>query len=152
MKNYIVFTLAIILISCSNNRLDRNLDEYLSEFGVNIKECKVVCIMPADGCMSCCKPSIDYSYQGSPGFVLVLTSNFQKSIDLLIERYPQIINSKIVMDSDNIAQKRRLVFITAPCIYFLKNGQIKKKIDLSETIDQTIVFKDVSEHLLNDSL
>jgi hypothetical protein len=53
----------------------------------------------------------------------------------------------MIIDSDNLAIEKQLVFITSPTIYFIKNGHVEKKIDLSESVDQKSAFKEVDKFL-----
>jgi hypothetical protein len=146
-KTKILLLFTICLLSCRNAKIDKELNEYLRNFDVDIKTCKVVCIVPADGCMSCSMPSLEYASKGNSNFLLVLTSNFQKSIDLLIESNPNVLNSRVVIDSDNLALKNRLLFVTSPSIYLIKNGRVEKLIDLSEYKYQEEIFKEIDQYL-----
>lgn len=146
-KTLICIFFITLLTSCYKVQITKNLDEYLKDYGVDINTCKVVSIVPADGCLNCCLPSIDYTKKHNKDYLLVLTSNFQKSINLVLETHSYILGSKIVLDNNNLAQKKQLVFITSPTIYFIKNGKVKKKIDLSESVDQISAFKEVDKFL-----
>jgi hypothetical protein len=148
MKKAIVLILFITLLpSCYKNQITKNLDEYLKVYGVNLGTCKVVSIVPAEGCKSCCMPSIEYTKKGNRDYLLVLTSNFQKSIDFVIQTNSYLKGSRMIIDSDNLAIEKQLVFITSPTIYFIKNGHVEKKIDLSESVDQKSAFKEVDKFL-----
>lgn len=148
MKNTFLFAIILTFtFSCGKVNETKKLDSYLHSFGVDLKNYKVVCVVPVDGCSSCITPTLDYSKNAGNDFLLVLSSIYQKSIDYVLEA-KNIEKSKIVFDSQNLAASRGLVQIVAPCFYFLKNGHVIKIVDSSTILDKTSVLKEVEQYLM----
>lgn len=148
MQRILFFSLLILSVfSCTNKSETKRLSSFLQVYSEDIKNYKVICFIPADGCTSCIYPSIDYSKKTDKDFLLVLSSIFKKSIKY-IKEVKQIEESKSVSDSLNLATSSGLVSLESPCFYFLKNGNIVKIVDLSTTLDKTSVLKEVDKFLL----
>jgi hypothetical protein len=147
MKNVILLTIILTFaISCVKVEESKKLYSYLESFGVDLKNYKVVCFVPVDGCGSCIDPSINYSKNASNDFLLVLSSYHTKSIDFIIET-KKLNKSKIVCDSKNLAEINQLVSFPSPFFYFVKKGRIFKTFDLSKTPDKVSVLKEVDKYL-----
>lgn len=147
MKNIILFAIILTFtFSCGKVNETKKLNSYLQSFGLDLKNYKVICFVPADGCSSCIEPSLDYSKKAGKDFLLVLSSIYEKSINYIIEA-KKIEKSKIVYDSKNLAASSGLVQIVSPCFYFLKNGHVVKIVDLSNTLDKTSVLKEVDKFM-----
>lgn len=145
-KTLLVCILILVVNNCTMDPETEKLGSFLTSFAIDIKSFKVICFVPADGCSSCINPSIEYSKKASKDFLMVLSSLYKKSINYIIEQ-KKIEEAKIISDSQNLASSIGLVSFVSPCFYFLKNGHVVKKVDLSTTFDKTSVFKDVDKYL-----
>jgi hypothetical protein len=124
----------------------RRLDMYLASFGEDIKDYKVICFVPVEGCDNCISPALGYSKKASKDFLLVLCSLYNKSIDFTI-RQNELDRSEIILDSHNLAASSGLVQLTAPCYYFITNGRVVKIEDSSTTFDKISVLNEVDVFL-----
>jgi hypothetical protein len=152
MKNTPILVIVLLLIACAcEQKTDESnvLTEYLSMYDRNADEYKVVCIVPADGCMSCIDPSLQYAKTGHKKHLLVLTSMFKKSLTYTSERL-QIGHLDHIQDAKNKAIGMGLVSAISPCYYFLENGKIIKKVDLDKSIDKSIILAEVDRYLMED--
>jgi hypothetical protein len=122
------------------------LDNYIKSFNLNIKNYKVICFVAVDGCGSCIDPSLNYAKAEHENFLLVLTSIHKKSIDYTIERI-HINHNNFIIDHKNLACKNGLSTQIAPCFYFLRNGKVDKKVDLSTIPDKVSILKEVDDYL-----
>lgn len=147
MKKILYFSILILSIfSCTNKNETKSLSTFLQIYSEDIKNYKVICFIPSDGCTSCIYPSVDYSKKAGKDFLLVLSSRFKKSINY-IKEFKQIEESKSISDSLNLAERSGFVSQVSPSFYFLKNGHIVKIVDLSNTLDKTSILKEVEKFL-----
>lgn len=142
----ILLTIFFLTLNCSLNRESVALSNYLMELNVKKEDYRIICIVPVDGCYTCLEPAIKYLQKSHPAYLLILTSNFEKSINRLIDSKKLPLN-KIIIDSNNLAIKNQLIFMTSPSFFFLNHGKLRKKVDLSETIDTAKVFKEINTFL-----
>ena len=147
IKRYItIIFISFLFLGCAKNNESERLSNYLQGFNDQIQNYKVVCILPADGCSSCIKPTIDYSKIANGDFLLILTSYYKKSIKDIIEDNG-LDSTKIKMDSKNLASIKQLVWVTAPCYYFIRNGKVIKVVDLSKVDDKFAIIKEADNFL-----
>lgn len=147
-KKIIFLLFSILFISCSSRNVTKGLKEYLSIFEKDIDKFKIVCIIPVDGCKSCILPSLNYFVEEKDECLLVLASYYTKSLNQILEQRNLNI-SNILVDYKNISGSMKLVFDTAPSIYFLRNGNVIRKVDLSKISDQKFDFMEIDKHLKN---
>jgi hypothetical protein len=146
MKNKLmILVLSIIIIGCSDKETIQ-LDDFLKSFNLNIKDYKVICFVPVSGCNSCIDPSLNYAKNHHDKFLLVMSSIYKKTIDYTIERV-QMKHNYYVSDFHNFAPKSGLTTEIAPYFYFLKDGKVVRKFDLSTTPDKKGILKDVEKYL-----
>lgn len=144
IKAYLI--IPILCMGCYSNNNTKELGSYLRIFNKDLNNYKLVCIVPADGCSSCILPTLNFFEQERKSCLLVLSSNFSKSINFILE-HVNVRADELLLDYKNIARDMDIVFITAPSIYFVNHGKVINKIDLSEINDQETVFKDIEKHL-----
>lgn len=138
--------LTIFLISCETHDESKKLENYLISFSLNIKDYKVICFVPVDGCGSCISPSIEYLKNTDKNVLLVLFSIYKKSIENTIDRY-EIFKHEVVIDHRSFAPTLGFSTNNAPNYYFLKKGNIVKKVDLSKQMDKKAVIDEVDKFL-----
>jgi len=136
----------ILLTACSVNPETKVISEYLEGDGKDISKYRVICFVPADGCNSCIEPSFKYSETAGENFLLVLTSLYSKSIHNTVEAYHLDID-RILVDAKNKAVSLQLLLPTAPCFYFIEDGRVAKKADLSKTYDKTGILSEADRFL-----
>jgi len=147
MRKCIFLVLTLFWISgCSVNEETKVISGYLEGYGKNITNYRIVCFVPADGCSSCIEPSLKYSVTAGKDFLLVLTSLYNKSIHSIIEAY-HFDMERIVIDEKNQAVSLQLLLPTAPSFYFIEDGVVVKKADLSKTYDKTGILTEVNKFL-----
>ena len=78
--------------------------------------------------------------------MLVLTSLYSKSIHNTVEAY-HLDTDRILVDEKNKAVSLKLLLPTAPCFYFIEDGIVQKRADLSKTYDKTGILSEVSRFL-----
>ncbi len=144
-KQLLILLLFILSLGCTNSD-PTMLDNYIKSFNLNIKNYKVICFVAVDGCGSCIDPSLNYAKAEHENFLLVLTSIHKKSIDYTIERI-HINHNNFIIDHKNLACKNGLSTQIAPCFYFLRNGKVDKKVDLSTIPDKVSILKEVDDYL-----
>jgi hypothetical protein len=135
-----------LLTACSVNPETKVISEYLEGYGKDISNYRVICFVPADGCNSCIEPSLKYSETAGENFLLVLTSLYSKSIHNTVEAYHLDID-RILVDAKNKAVSLQLLLPTAPCFYFIEDGRVAKKADLSKTYDKTGILSEADRFL-----
>jgi hypothetical protein len=136
----------LIFARCENDNEFKKLENYLSTNSKNINNYKVICFVPIDGCGSCIEPSINYAKVANEKLLLVLTSIYKKSINLSIENY-NITRKDLITDVKNKASMNGFVTNIAPCYYFIKDGSIIKKVDLSTIPDKKSIIEEVHRYL-----
>lgn len=147
MKTIILFVLSILVISsCKEKKTNQEIQTYLGSFDIEPKAYKVILFVPADGCTKCIYPSIDFYSRSKDSTLLVLSSTFDKSINLILKT-KNLDSSKILCDSKNLAATMNLVDVVSPYIYLLKKGRVRKIFDLSKVNDQSKIFIEVDKHL-----
>lgn len=144
IKAYLI--IAIIGFSCYSNHNTQELSSYLKMFNKDINNYKLICIVPADGCASCIRPTLNFFEQHREECLLVLSSNFSKSINFILDKV-DVDTKNVLMDHKNVARDMNIVFMTSPCIYFVNKGKVIRKIDFTEISDQESVFKDIQKHI-----
>lgn len=143
MKLFTVYFLLILFtFNCKNDIKTKDLDYFLHSYGADIKDYRVVCIVPADGCSSCIDPSLDYSLKYKNGFLLVLSSIYKKSINEILNS-KKLDTAKVMLDPKNLSVSMGLVSIVSPCYYFLRDGKIVKIADMIYSTDKVGVLKEV---------
>lgn len=142
---FLFITLSLIL-GCSVNEETKKISGYLKDYGKNIGDYKVICFVPADGCSSCIEPSLKYSVTAGEDYLLVLTSLYSKSIHNTVEAY-HLDTDRLLVDEKNKAVSLKLLLPTAPCFYFIEDGIVQKRADLSKTYDKTGILSEVSRFL-----
>ena len=65
--------------------------------------------------------------------MLVLTSLFSKSIRNTVETY-HLDTGRMLVDEKNKAVSLQLLLPTAPCFYFIEDGIVQKRADLSQRL------------------
>ncbi len=78
--------------------------------------------------------------------MLVLTSLYSKSIHNTVETY-HLDTGRMLVDEKNKAVSLQLLLPTAPCFYFIEDGIVQKRADLSKTYDKTGILSEVSRFL-----
>lgn len=136
----------ILLTACSVNPETKIISEYLEGYGKDISNYRLICFVPADGCSSCIEPSPEYSETAGEEFLLVLTSLYSKSIHNTAEAY-HLNMDRILVDAGNKAVSLQLLLPTAPCFYFIEDGRVVKKADLSKTYDKTGILTEADRFL-----
>jgi hypothetical protein len=132
IKNKLLISiLAIFSFSCASDIEDIELEGYLKSHNLKITDYKIICIVPVEGYGKYIDPSLNSAKNQRSDFLLVMASDFKKSIEHTIERL-QIQDTGYVCDYHNIAREKGLVGSLAPCYYFMRYGKIVKKVDLSE--------------------
>jgi len=143
--NFLIITLFWIL-GCSVNEETKIISGYLEGYGKDISNYRLICFVPADGCSSCIEPSLEYSETAGADFLLVLTSLYSKSIHNTVEAY-HLDMDRILVDAGNKAVSLQLLLPTAPCFYFIEDGRVVKKADLSKTYDKTGILTEADRFL-----
>jgi hypothetical protein len=148
MKNKQLMILLLFFLSfgCKTDKETIKLDNFLKSFNLNIKDYKVICIVPIDGCGSCIDPSLKYAKTDHENFLLVMSSIYKKSIDYTIEKL-DIKNANFISDFHNLAPKSGLTTEIAPYFYFLKDGKVVREVDLSKIPDKKSILKEVEKYL-----
>lgn len=143
--------LFLIILSCTVNPETKIIAKYLDSYGKELKDYKVICFVPADGCDICIEPSLRYSVTAENEFLLVLISRYWKSIRSIIEQYHLDLD-KILVDEENKVVNLGLLIPTAPCFYFIKDGVVVIRADLSKTYDKEAVLIEVSRFIENSGI
>jgi hypothetical protein len=138
----------VFLSGCVKDPESEKLAIYLNTFNLKSDTYKVICFVPIDGCGTCINPSLNYAKHEKHGFLLIMTSMFRKSIENTLEK-TEINPDLCILDSGNMAVNQGLVSSMAPLFYFLENGAIVKKFDLSKTSNINGVIEEVDEFLKN---
>lgn len=147
MKYVLLISISLALFpGCSTNEETRVISEYLDNYGKSLKDFKVICFVPAEGCESCIQPTLEYSKTAGDDFLLILTSHFNKAIISVVEHYHLDLD-KVIIDSKNNAVTQQLVLPTAPCYYFVDKSTIIKKADLAKTYDKSGILIEVTKFL-----
>ena len=147
MRKCIFLVLTLFWISgCSVNEETKVISGYLEGYGKDISDYGVICFVPADGCSSCIGPSLNYSITAGKDFLLVLTSLYYKSINTTVEAY-HLDMDRIIVDEKNKAVSLQLLLPTAPSFYFIEDGVVIKKADLSKTYDKTGILTEADKFL-----
>jgi len=147
MRRCIFLIITLFWISgCSVNEETKIITGYLEGFGKDIGDYRIICFIPADGCSSCIEPSLNYSLTAGEDYLLVLTSLFSKSIRNTVETY-HLDTGRMLVDEKNKAVSLQLLLPTAPCFYFIEDGIVQKRADLSKTYDKTGILSEVSRFL-----
>ncbi len=147
MKRILLFSLVFAAsIGCAVNEETRTISDYLDGFGKDINSYKVICFLPAEGCASCIEPSLEYSKTAGSDFLLIVSSLYKKSIRDIIENNNLNLDL-ILVDDKNYAVSLQLLVPTAPCFYFIEDGRVVKKADLSKTYDKTGILIEVSKFI-----
>lgn len=148
MKKIVLFSaIAICLNCCCKTDIAQCLKSYLNSFGYDLIKLKVVCIVPADGCVSCINPFLDYSKNSNNGYLLVLSSIYEKSIDYIIE-VKEFDKTRILCDSEDLAVSKGLVNVISPMVYFIKDGHLLKVVDTSTVPDRTSLVNEMNTFLV----
>jgi hypothetical protein len=139
--------ISIILSACKQDENEtKKLQNYLNSFSEQITDYKVICFVPVDGCESCIDPSLNYSNAADKGLLLVLSSIYKKTISKTIERIG-IKRKSLICDAKDKAYADGFVSEIAPCYYFLKDGCVIKKVDLSTIADKKSILVEVHKYL-----
>jgi hypothetical protein len=140
----------LIIYACMQKKGNEsiNLQDYLLLFDSKIESYKVICFLPTDGCGSCIEPSLYYANTSDEKMLLVLTSIYRKSMDYAIEKY-KLTKQEIIFDSKNLAVTDGFVTDMAPSYFFLKDGNIIKKVDLSTMSDKKSIIEEVHKFIKN---
>jgi hypothetical protein len=138
--------MSFLLLNCKSDSETKKVEFFLQTFNRNIANYKVICFVPVNGCGSCIENTLIFAKRTGSDFLLVLSSLFQKSIDNAVEN-DQLNQIEYISDSKSLATKSGLVSEIAPCFYFLKDGKVVKKFDLSTTYDKVSILKDVEKYL-----
>ncbi len=148
MKSILIcISLAITFISCvETGTTTKRLKSYLSSWGYDIRDFRIICLIPADGCVSCINPFLDYSKDSSEGFLLALTSIFEKSIEYTIE-VKGLDETKILCDMTNNGIIHGLGDVIYPTIYFIENGHVFKVVNTSTLPDKAALFDEMNKAL-----
>jgi hypothetical protein len=148
-KTLFIIIAFIFILGCSTDAGTKKLNTFLQTFSVDIKNYKIVCFVPADGCHSCIDPTINYyCKKNDRKFLIILSSSYKKSIDFIIETM-KINTSGIITDDKNLAAKNQLVKTSiAPYFYFLEDGHVIKEYDVQTTFDKTSILKEVDKYLV----
>lgn len=148
MRNKVLISLLLFIscFSCNTDDETNKLDTFLKSFKVDIKNYKVICVVPADGCGSCINPSLVYAKQANKMFLLVLSSMYKKSISHTINK-AQLKHTGFISDFHNKAIKSGLATEMAPCFYFVKDGKVVRKFDSSTTFDKKRILEEVDKYL-----
>lgn len=145
-KALLWITLANMFIACGKSDDTKRLKSYLSAWGHDIRNFTIICFVPADGCVSCINPFLDYSKDSEDCYLLVLNSIYKKSISYTIAA-KGLDSNRALGDSKNEAIKRGLGDFTYPVVYFIKDGSVARVENTSTVPDKTVLFSEMNRFL-----
>ena len=116
---FIAFVFSMIFLGCHSEKTTNELENYLSSFNLKIHNYKVICIVPVDGYGKYINPSLNYAKESRSDFLLVMSSNFKKSIENTKERV-QYLSKNYISDYNNLARSKELVDTYSPTFYFVR--------------------------------
>lgn len=142
--------LFVMFIGCTDKETIK-LDNYLKSYNYNINDYKVICIVPVEGCGYCIDSSLKYAQGARNDFLLIMSARFKKSLDITSERL-NLAYKKNMIDSINSAYDAGLVSEFSPCYYFLRYGEVVKKVDLSKFSNKNEIFDEVEQFFIEEDI
>jgi hypothetical protein len=145
-KTLLCTTLATMFIACGKSDDTKRLKSYLSAWGHDIRNFKIVCFVPVDGCVSCINPFLDYSKDSEDCYLLVLNSIYEKSIKHAIS-IKGLDSNRILSDAKILGIVYGLVDAIYPSVYFIKEGSVISVVNASTVPDKTVLFNEMNRVL-----
>ncbi|MEC7754996.1 hypothetical protein [Roseivirga sp. UBA1976] len=125
----------LFLFGCSNDSEQKQLSDFLSNFGKDISNYQQIIIVNVDVCNSCDNIVRDFLYlnQDNDKLLIILSSNSQKKIDIIIDQYD---NPNILKDGKQDAMIKYGLIVNKPVSFTLQDSKFTK---------QTLILSDLGK-------
>jgi len=130
-RYFFYYFISLFAFGCSNQY--SGIEDLLNdEFRINLKNKKLILIIPYDGCGRCIERSLELSYKfiEDDTYVFIISGATKKQINQFYKNTKYL--NKIILDKYEILKSKKLVF-TEPTLIPIEDGLIKEIIKTNDT-------------------
>jgi hypothetical protein len=151
MRKILIGIISLMAIISSCNSSSKELVRYLEELNINInsEERNIIAIIPVNGCHTCIEETIEaLNNSADMSKIKVIFPTFDKTQKL---KYKKILSSKIEYFEDKKEEVYNLNLLnkTDPVLFFIKNGEIEKRIDYNFSLGKDFLNNEINKFWQN---